>query len=172
MRIENYVFPESSFLSLEKDAALIINKMLKNKRLQKLLYYADRHCLELPDLTQEQAFGLINKQIRLTPQLIIDPEILSYVVISFDQFLPNSNPQFRDNLIVFNIICHYDQWNLGDFKLRPFVIAGEIDAMLNNKHLTGIGTLEFVRAYKTSVNDELAGFSLAYKVIHGREDKV
>jgi hypothetical protein len=33
MRIENYVFPESSFLSLEKDAALIINKMLKNKRL-------------------------------------------------------------------------------------------------------------------------------------------
>lgn len=172
MRIENYVFPESSFLSLEKDAALIINKMLKNKRLQKLLYYADRHCLELPDLTQEQAFGLINKQIRLTPQLLIDPEILSYVVISFDQFLPNSNPQFRDNLIVFNIICHYDQWNLGDFKLRPFVIAGEIDAMLNNKHLTGIGTLEFVRAYKTSVNDELAGFSLVYKAIHGREDKV
>ena len=172
MKIENYVFPESSFLSLEKDAALIINKMLKNKRLQKLLYYADRHCLELPDLTQEQAFGLINKQIRLTPQLLIDPEVLSYVVISFDQFLPNSNPQFRDNLIVFNIICHYDQWNLGDFKLRPFVIAGEIDAMLNNKHLTGIGTLEFVRAYKTTVNDELAGFSLVYKAIHGREDKV
>jgi hypothetical protein len=44
--------------------------------------------------------------------------------------------------------------------------------MLNNKHLTGIGTLEFVRAYKTSVNDELAGFSLVYKAIHGREDKV
>ena len=172
MKIENYVFPKSSFLSLEKDAALIINKCLRNERLKKLLFYADKHCLGLPNLTEEQSLTLINKQIRIHPKLLIDKDILSYIVITFDQFIPNSNPEFRDNLIFFHIICHYDQWNLEDFKLRPYAIAGEIDTMLNNKHLTGIGTLEFIKAYQQSLNDELAGVTLVYKAIHGEEDKI
>ena len=172
MKIENYVFPKSSFLSLEKDAALIINKMLKNQRLQKLLFYADRHCLELPDLTQEQTYGLINKQIKLIPKLEVDNEILSYVIVSFDNFTPSGNPEFRDNIISFDIICHFDQWQLGDFRLRPYCIAGEIDAMLNNQHLTGIGTLQFLGANQLVLNDELAGVSLMYQATHGEEDKV
>lgn len=172
MKIENYVFPKSSFLSLEKDAALIIKKILKNKRLQKLLYYADNHCLQLPDLTEEQCLSLINRNIKIIPKLEVDPEILSYVIISFDNFTPNSNPEFRDNIISFDIICHFDQWNLGDFKLRPYTIAGELDAMFNNTHLTGIGTLEFLGANQLILNDELAGVSLMYRAVHGEEDKV
>jgi hypothetical protein len=36
---------------------------------------------------------------------------LSYVIISFDNFTTNvENPEFRDNIITFDIICHYDQW--------------------------------------------------------------
>ena len=171
MKIEHYVFPKSSFLSLEKDAALIINKFLKNERLKKLLFYADKNCLALPNLNQEQTLSLINQQILICPKLEVDSNIWSYIIIAFDQFVPNSNPEFRDNLIKFYIVCHYDQWNLGDFKMRPYAIAGEIDAMLNDQHLTGIGTLEFVRASLININDELGGVSLTYKAIHGEEDK-
>jgi len=162
MKIENYVFPKSSFLSLEKDAALIINKILKNTRLQKLLYYADKHCLELPDLTEQEKMSLINKHIKLVPKLEVDNEVLSYIIISFDNFTPSGNPEFRDNIISFDIICHFDQWNLGDFRLRPYKIAGELDSMFNNTHLTGIGTLNFLGANQLVLNDELAGISLMY----------
>jgi hypothetical protein len=64
-------------------------------------------------------------------------------VISFDHFVPSENPEFRDNLIMFDVVCHVDQWNLKDFQLRPFKIVGEIDSLLNGAKLSGIGTLEF-----------------------------
>ena len=108
----------------------------------------------------------------IVPKLLIDSSVLNYIVISFDNFMPNmTNPEFRDNIIHFEIICHFDQWRLKDFQLRPYRIAAEIDSMFNNKHLTGIGTLQFIGADQITLNAEYAGLSLRYLAIHGDEDK-
>ena len=71
---------------------------------------------------------------------------------------------------MFDIICHYEQWNLGDFKLRPYKIAGRIDGRINNKKLTGIGTVQFISAGNLIINDEMSGLSLVYQAVHGGED--
>jgi hypothetical protein len=76
----------------------------------------------------------------------VDGSVLNYIIISFDKFAPSKNPEFRDNVIEFDIVCHFDQWQLQDFALRPYKIAAEIDSMFNNTHLTGIGTLQFIGA--------------------------
>jgi hypothetical protein len=39
MRVGQNYFPKSSFLSIDKNLALIVNKILDNQRLCKLLYY-------------------------------------------------------------------------------------------------------------------------------------
>lgn len=161
---------KSSFLSVEKDLALIVTKMLEDKELQKLLYYSDNDCLSRPELTQEQTYTLIGNQIKVVPKLEIDSQCRCYIIISFDNFTPSSNPEFRDNIITFDIICHHEQWSLGDFKLRPYKIAGRIDGRLNNKKLTGIGTLQFISAGQLVLNDELSGLSLVYQAVHGGED--
>jgi hypothetical protein len=49
-----------------------------------------------------------------------------------------------------------------DFELRPMKIAAEIDSMFNDKHLTGIGTLEFFGASQMILTDEYAGICLMY----------
>ena len=173
MKIDNYEFKKSSFLSLEKDAGLIVQKMLKNEDLKKLLYYQDEHCLKLPNISSKETLSLINKQIRLVPKIEVDAECHSYIIIRFNNFVSNdTNPEFRDNLIEFIILCHYDNWNLGDFQLRPYKIAGEIDSMFNNKHLTGIGHLNFFGASQLTLNDELGGLVISYEAIHGEEDKI
>lgn len=171
MKITKYTFPESSFLSIEKDLGLIVDLMMKNNRLKKLLYYTSSDCLIKNNLTEDESLSLFGEQIKILPKIKIDNELLVYVVITFDNFIPTDNPEFRDNIITFDIICHYDQWNLKDFELRPFKIAGEIDSMLNNKHLSGIGTLNFTGAEQTVFNDEYAGISLIYIATHGDEDK-
>ena len=174
MRIVNYQFPKSAFLSVEKDLELIVNMMFKNDRLKKLLYYTTKDPLnvENPNLTDEQTLGLFGKNIKIVPKLEIDKEALNYIIIDMDNFTPNGeNPEFRDNIISFDIFCHFDQWHLKDFQLRPFKIAAEIDSMFNDKHLTGIGKLQFLGANKIVLNDEIAGFSLNYAAIHGEEDK-
>lgn len=170
MKRDLYVPSVSSFLSAEKDFELIISKMLKNENLKKLLYYNSSDCLSKPNVGQDETLAMLNKNIRIIPRLEIDDETLNYVIISFDGFTPNDNSQYRDNLVSFDIICHFDSWLLGDYQLRPYKIMGEIDGMLNNKHLSGIGTLQFVGGNQLLLGDTLGGFTLMYAAIHGKED--
>ena len=171
MKVEGYQYPHSSFLSVEKDMGIITNMMLKNNRLKKLLYHTTKDCLNRPKLTEDQTVDLIGKNIKMVPKLTVDGSVLNYIIITFDNFTRTENPEFRDNIIEFDIICHFDQWQLQDFQLRPYMIAAEIDTMFNEKHLTGIGTLNFLGANQIILTDEFAGLCLMYRAVHGEDDK-
>lgn len=172
MKIESYREPKSSFLSVEKDLSILTDLFLRNNRLKKLLYYTTRDAMNKPALTDEQTYSLFGNQIKIVPKQEIDTEMLNYIQIGFDNFTRNvTNPQFRDNIITFDIICHYDQWPLKDFQLRPYRIAAEIDSMINERHLSGIGTLHFIGASQLISNEEYGSITLVYKAIHGEEDK-
>lgn len=171
MRIDGYHIPKSSFLSMEKDTGIIINEILKNNRLKKLLYYTTSDAMEKPNLTEDESLSLLGTNIKIVPKLYVDGSVLNYVLINFDNFTPSENPEFRDNTIQFDIICHFDQWNLKDYALRPYKIAGEIDSMFNLKKLTGIGYLEFMGATQIVLTDEFAGLCLMYRTVHGGEDE-
>lgn len=171
MRIDGYHIPKSSFLSMEKDTGIIVNEILKNNRLKKLLYYTTSDAMERPNLTEDQSLSLLGTNIKIVPKLYVDGSVLNYVLINFDNFTPSENPEFRDNTIQFDIVCHFDQWNLRDYALRPYKIAGEIDSMFNLKKLTGIGYLEFMGATQIVLNDEFAGLCLMYRTVHGGEDE-
>ena len=107
--------PKSSFLSTEKDMNLIVSAMIKNERLKRLLHYTSADALNRKNLTEDETLELFGKNIKIVPKLIVDKSVLNYVIISFDNFAPSGNPEFRDNIIEFDIICHFDQWNLKDF---------------------------------------------------------
>ena len=171
MRIDGYHIPKSSFLSMEKDTGIIVNEILKNNRLKKLLYYTTSDAMEKPNLTEDQSLSLLGTNIKIVPKLYVDGSVLNYILINFDNFTPSENPEFRDNTIQFDIVCHFDQWNLRDYALRPYKIAGEIDSIFNLKKLTGIGYLEFMGATQIVLNDEFAGLCLMYRTVHGGEDE-
>lgn len=171
MKIDGYKMPKSSFLSIEKDLSIIIDTMLKNNRLKKLLYYTTKDALMRDNLSEEQSAELIGNNIKIVPKLYVDGSVLNYVVISFDSFAETSNPEFRDNTVEFDIVCHMDQWQLNDFALRPYKIAAEIDSMFNYQKLTGMGRLEFIGATVSVLNEEFAAVCLIYRTVHGEEDK-
>lgn len=172
MKINGVNIPKSSFLSIEKDLEIVVNHLCKNERLKRLLYYTTPDAIDKPNLNDEQMIQLFKKNIKLIPKLYVDGSVLNYVVISFDNFIPNdTNPEFRDNIIEFDIVCHYDQWHLKDYQLRPYRIAAEIDSMIDKTHLTGIGKLEFLGGNQIILTDEYAGLCLMYTAIHGEEDK-
>lgn len=163
----------SSFMSLEKDYELIVTKMLKDNNLLKLLYYTTEDAMERPNITKEEVQSIVDNNILIVPRIPIDKTVFNYVIINFDNFYPNdTNPYYRDNSISFDILCHYSVWNLGDFRLRPYKIAGEIDGMFNNQHLTGIGLLEFSGANQLLINDQIGGLTLTYRAVHGNDDKL
>lgn len=163
--------PKSSFLSTEKDTALIVDKIMRNERIKRLLYYTSDDALDKPNITEDQAIELIGNSIKIVPKLYVDGKVLNYLFITFDSFSPTSNPEFKDNILMFDVVCHYTQWQLKDFALRPFKIGAEIDTMFNGQKLTGIGELNFLGATQVNYNDEFAGLCLMYRAVHGGEDK-
>ena len=172
MKIETYSYPKSSFLSAEKDMNIIVQMIMKNERLKKMLHYTTRDCLSKPNLTEDETLDLFGKNIKIVPKLYVDGSVLNYIIVSFDNFTPNAtNTEFRDNIVEFDIICHFDQWHMRDFELRPYKIAAELDSMFNEKRLTGIGKLEFLGANQMILTDEYAGLCVMYQAIHGDEDK-
>ena len=172
MRIQSYQYPKSSFLSMEKDMRIIVDTIMKNERLKKLLFYTTKDCMKKPNLTEDETIEMFGKQIKIVPKLTVDGSVLNYIIVNFDNFTGNAtNPEFRDNIIEFDIICHFDQWHMKDFELRPYKIAAELDSMFENKHLTGIGKLQFLGANQMILTDEYAGLCLMYQAIHGEEDK-
>lgn len=174
MKKNFYEFPKSSLLGLPKDASLIISKIISNQNVLKLLYYGVRNWKNQPEITSEQIKEMFDtKQISAVPRIQVDKIEKTYLRLVYGTMVRNTtNPEYRDNTFGIDIICHYDNWDLGDFDLRPYRIAGEIDAMLDGAHLTGIGRLEFVSASPYIYDEEFAGVSLTYLAIRGNEDKV
>ena len=179
---------KSTFLSCEKDYALIIEKLfIENKQwareLKKLLVINTKDCLDdktnqvYLDKIKYTSVAEMREQgyIRLEPKVKMkeNEEVKSYIIISFNNFITNkTNPQFKDNSIHFDIICHTDYWELGDYQLRPQKIAGYIDGILNNTKLTGIGIINFNSAKQLLLSEEFSGLMLDYIAVHGSDDYI
>ena len=177
---------KSTFLSTEKDITTILYRLFvenpKKNELLRLLIINNKDCLD--DMTNEEYNALTSKvslrtlrdagYIKLEPKISFGefPDVKSHIVISFDNFTPNAtNPEFRNNTISFDVICHTDYWDIGNCRLRPFKIMGYIDGILDNSKLSGIGTLHFLGAQELILNQELSGYTLTYYAIHDGDDK-
>lgn len=171
---------KNTFLSCEKDQETIWRKLLVESKpysdkLKRLLIVNTKDCL---DPHQEQYQIAINQYsikdmrdkqyLRVTPKLMFGEheDTRSYILLEFDDFTPSSNEEFRDCVISFTIVCHLDEWELDDYKLRPHQIAGYIDGILNETKLSGIGTLKFLGASQFVLNEQLGGILLRYVATH------
>jgi hypothetical protein len=110
MKIATIELPHSSFLSVEKDLDIIIEKMCKNDRLLKLLYYNTPDALSKSSLTDEQLREVLANNIKIIPKSYIEDEYRTQIFIKFDNFLTSMNPEFRNNTIEFDVLCNYDNW--------------------------------------------------------------
>lgn len=178
---------KSSFLSCEKDAETILRKLFIESRpysdeLKRLLIINTKDCLDnktnevYNQKIQEASLAKMIDEgyIRLTPKLKFGEheEVKSYMIISFDNFTQSGNPEFRDCTVSFDIICHTDYWDIGDYRLRPLKICGFIDGILDDVKLSGIGTFQFLGCNELILDENLSGYTLMYQTVHGSDDLI
>lgn len=178
----------SSFLSCEKDTETILRRLFVESypysdTLKRLLVINTKDCLDnkesevINKTISEMTIAKMRQEgyIKLEPKIKMPEheEIKAYIIISFDNFTPNeTNPFYRDCTISFDIICHTDYWDIGNYRLRPLKIAGYIDGLLNNCKLSGIGILNFLGASQLVLNQDLSGYTLTYRAVHGNDDRL
>ena len=177
---------KSSFLSCEKDAETIIKKLFVTSKpysdeLKRLLVINTKDCLDNSNenyrkiVENTSVKDLIEgNYISLVPRIKLKEheELKSYIIFSFDNFIPTTNPEFRDCTIHIDILCWTDTWDLGDYRVRPLKIAGYIDGLLNECKLSGIGTLQFAGCTEQVYSNELSGYTLTYIATHGSDDLI
>ena len=177
---------KTSFYSCEKDAEIIIQKLFADgnsysAQLKRLLILNTKDCLDSSNQNYNKIIAntsvkdlIEGNYITLVPKIKMKEheEVKSYIILSFDNFVETSNPEFRDCTVSFDIICHTDYWDLGDYKLRPLKIAGIIDGILNDSKLTGIGELQFLGLNQLILSEELAGYTLTFQATHGSDDSI
>lgn len=143
----------------------IANKLMMNQTLCRLLKYQVRDPL---DTKHDNVDGLIllNKQIMITPKIWDEStEKASYIVALFNSFVTNViNPDFKVDTISFDVACPYDEWVLNGHSLRPYLIMNEIDKMFNGAQMSGIGTLQFIRADRNVFTSQIGGYTMQYSI--------
>lgn len=190
----------SSFLSCPKDTQILLQKLFVQSRpfsdrLKKLLIINNPDCLtankqEYQKLIDDYNISkLIEKgYIRLNPKIIrgTHEEIKSYIILSFDNFSPNRvSERYLDYTVHFDIVCYNDAWVLNNLEVRPLMICGYIDGILNsisdrNKvfqkdrqskiKLTGIGEYSLLGCNQVVLNEDLSMYSLSYRGTHFTQD--
>ena len=175
----------SSFVSSEQDTEKILKRLFVQCQpyssfLKKLLIINTPDCLEenpeYDDIVEKYNVKRLIKEgyIRLSPKIKLPefPVTKSYIIITFDGFTPNaSNPEFKDCTVNFDILCPSDCWDVGNFSQRPLKIMGYIEGMLNKQKMSGIGTFNFLGANLLILDNELSGYSLSFRAVHGTDDE-
>lgn len=171
----------STFLSCEKDTETILRKLFIESRphsdvLKRLLVVQAPDALDKNyDMSEYGLKKLLDEQyIVLSPKVRFNEhaQVKSFITLSFDDFAPSGNPQFRNSVIYIDVACNHDYWDLGDYRQRPFKIMGYIDGILNKSRLSGIGQLEFIYAKQTALEvPDWGVYTLAYAAVHGDDDK-
>ena len=178
----------SSFLSFEKDIETILRKLFIESNpyseiLKRLLVINTKDCLDnadspaIKEKLKNMSLAKLRQEgyIKLEPKITMPEheEVKAYIIMSCDNFTPNdTNTYYRDCTVSFDIICNLDYWDLGNYRIRPLKIAGYIDGILNEAKLSGIGTFNFLGCSELVLNEDLAGYTLIYRAVHGNDDKL
>lgn len=171
MKIESYKFPKSSFLSVEKDTALIVSYIIKNERLKKLLYYPYKDALLRPNITQQQTQELLENNIKIVPEVRVDEKERVYLVITFTDFFEDAVfMDYKSCTLKFDIIVPYSQYSLQDFELRNYKIAAELDTMLRTIKLNTFGKIDTIHT-KLKAAEDYSCLTVEFDLHHFSEDK-
>lgn len=175
---------KSTFISCSKDQETILKRLFVESKpysdkLKRLLIINAPNCLDSSQIQYQEKINQYNikrmkdeQYIKTIPKLSFGEheEVKSYILLEFDDFLPSTNPEYRNCVISFTIISQLDCWELEDYELRPWMIAGYIDGILNETKLSGIGTLQFIGASQIVLNEYLGGVMLRYVATHSEAD--
>ena len=190
----------STFLSCDKDVEKILKTLFVSSKpysdiLKRLLIINNKDCLDMQNTDYKKvidSYSLADMRdhgyIRLEPKIArgTHEQIKTYLLISLDGFSKNrKSSHYIDYNINFDIICYNDAWTLNDFKVRPIMIMGYIDGILNSLtqdnikyqkthqskiKLSGIGQYDFLGGDYNILNEDLGMYSLSYRGTHFTED--
>lgn len=174
-----------SFLSMERDKEAIVKKLFVESRpysdyLKRLMLISQKDCL---DTSKHQYQTIIDGYsvadlkdkgyIKFTPTFPFEEfeEDKGYLLITFRDVTPSVNPEFMNTSIEVLCITSFKTWELDDYAVRPWKMAGYVNGILNKSRLSGIGVLNLLGASEFSWDEHIGGVLMTYVATHSTDDE-
>jgi len=142
----------------------IIWKLLSSQDLCKLIYYSSDNPLGEVDISDTRS--LLFNEIYPIPKIPdSESKASSLLTLVFDD-MRLTNVAIKNSIISINVMCHIDLWRLsGQSALRPFLIMNQIDEMLNNERVVGLGKMVFDKSRFIFIDKFYSGYRMDYKIV-------
>ena len=174
-----------SFLSMENDKEAIVRKLFVESKpysdyLKRLMIINQPDCL---DNSKHQYQTMIDQvpvaklkaegYIKFTPTFPFEEfeEAKSYLFMTFRDVAPSANPEYSYTSMEIMCITNFKNWELDNYAIRPWKMAGYVNGILNRARLSGIGTLQFAGASEFTWDENLGGVLLTYIATHSTDDQ-
>jgi hypothetical protein len=155
----------SYFKELNAGINKIIEIILNNQDICKLLFYDEYNPLSLPNISNTRSL-LMDRVFPLMKNPDSETEQKTILDIYYYSSEPwDKNSGFRQTYICFDIICHLDLWMI-ESGIRPYSILNEIDMMFNNKKIPILShnNIWFESCKASRYSDYFYGFHIIYKL--------
>lgn len=154
-------------VELGENAQKIIQRLLANQNLLKLLYYTDKDPLSQPDLTDKQIQEeVFDKLVKIIPR--VGPKETAHSIISVRFTRGRSNPankEFENISVSVESFVPLTQWVIKGTNLRPFAIMGEIQKSLNGKTINGLGKMVGGDFDLNFLTEEISAYEQSFSLI-------
>lgn len=165
-----------NYSDIGENARLIIERLMANPKLMRLLVYTDKDPFGPAKLISGQLISghydvtkdfieknILNEYIKIVPRITPDEVSHPIIVLRFDTFLPNlANKEFKDVTLNIVVSVPLEQWAIKNENLRPFLIMGEIENSLRGKTVNGLGRIESAGAQVNFFTDEIGQYQMTY----------
>lgn len=144
----------------------IMQRLMSNDDLVKLLYYTDKDPLSNQNLTEEQKEKeIFEKLIKIVPRIGPKETAQSIVAIRVVSGVKNrENTEFKDVTISIEVFVPLTQWIIKGTNLRPFAILGEIEKSLNGKVVEGLGRMKGGDFEFNFITDEISNYTQEFLI--------
>lgn len=166
MRIDNH---SKNLQQIENYDETILELLLSNKKLLKLIKYTDKDPLSKEDVIGKDMIQIKNENFFDTP--IIPTQDTQKTIISyyFDDFKPNNTNNFyKDSYLIINIFMYNELVKIINGN-RMYKIMNLIDSLLSDNRHFGIGRLNLIDAhwvhYYPNSSIDFIHFQFVYKII-------
>lgn len=144
----------------------IVQRLLANDDLVKLLYYNDSDPLSHENVSEEEKrTAVFNKLIKIVPKVTAHEttnSVIAIRVVSGNAI--TANKEFRDVILGIEVFVPWDQWLFKNTNLRPFAILGLIQESLDGKTVNGLGKLQGGNFTLSFLTDEIGCYEATYQI--------
>ena len=154
------------FGELSTITSKLIDLILKNQDLCKLIYYNEPNPLSQPTISSTRSALLLKQLFPMPKKAPAETEQTTIVNVHLMRAeLTDKNKGFADEYVAIDVMTHLEKWMIDDGKIRTYEIVNRIDNMLNNQYLSGysMNYILLTDIKEIMYSDYFYGYRLVYK---------